>query len=584
MADLRIVDAPLLSIVKGTEKIPTGGEGNFSVSVNQVADFAKLRWVLATEGYVDSAVGNVQADLNLHKNNESNPHNVTKTQVGLGNVDNTADLDKPVSNATQSAIITANSGKADKSYVDSQDQLKADKITTYTKTEVDSEFLSIYQNGAALPYDATMEYAEGAVVVKDGELQKKQGASWIPAANKGYNLDYFVSGKSYPLNAEIMLTNGDIAKSTIANNIINPNVDMTGWENESEHNSSYGLMTGSQIQDVKDGVSSFDASGIIQSLITDPNEGDATIKRGTYFIGSSGIQLTGVKDKKIIFEKGVVFKWHPLVEFSTNVRMFSLTDCENITFDGMVLRGANNPDVWVKTEKVIRAGLIDKQSGVLQINCKKIKFNAPDIQNFQWGIYTLASSANKSSNIEINDGYLTGNYCGIVWESYIIDGITSCDILNTRSNNNWKWGMWMEAGDLSKDSRYIRNIKMIGGSLSGQVEEHGCYVQGEDHLFSGVDIENNNLAGLRMYSCARLRVIGNKFTGNGFNANGIGYLSGAAFIGTDTDGSRSQFDQIMLLLVIMYQQVIGSLLLITNLIIALLLQIMFVQVMGQQTV
>ena len=341
----------------------------------------------------------------------------------------------------------------------------------------------------------------------------------------------------YGLNDRVMLENGDIVKSTVANNTVNPNFDMTVWVNESNHNSSYGLMTGSRIQDVKDGVPSFDASGIIQSLITNPSEGDATIKRGTYFIGSSGIQIAGVKDKKIIFEKGVVLKWHPLVAFSTNVRMFSLTDCENTTFDDMVLRGANNPDVWVKTEKVIRAGLIDKQTGVLQINCKKIKFNAPDIQNFQWGIYTLASGLNKSSRIEINDGYLTGNYCGIVWESYIINGITSCDILNTRSNNNWKWGMWMEAGDLSKDSRYIRNIKMIGGSLSGQVEEHGCYVQGEDHLFSGVDFENNNSAGLRMYSCARLRVVGNKFTGNGFNANGIGYLAGAAFIGTDTDGS-----------------------------------------------
>ena len=229
MADLRIVDAPLLSTVKGTEKLPTGGEGNFSVSVNQVADFAKLKWVLATEGYADNAVGNVQADLNLHKNNTSNPHDVTKVQVGLGNVDNTADADKPVSNSTQAAIITANSGKADKSYVDSQDQLKADKVTTYTKTEVDSEFLSIYKNGAALPYDATMEYEEGAVVVKDGELQKKQGASWVSATNKGYNLDYFVGGKSYPLHAEIMLANGDIVKSTIADNTANPNVDMAGW-------------------------------------------------------------------------------------------------------------------------------------------------------------------------------------------------------------------------------------------------------------------------------------------------------------------------------------------------------------------
>ena len=95
---------------------------------------------------------------------------------------------------------------------------------------MDNKLLWMAQNGAALPYDAKIEYAEGAVVVKDGELQKKQGASWVSAANKGYNLDYFVSGKSYPLHAEIMLENGDIVKSTVANNIINPNVDMAGWE------------------------------------------------------------------------------------------------------------------------------------------------------------------------------------------------------------------------------------------------------------------------------------------------------------------------------------------------------------------
>uniref|UniRef100_A0AAU8KUW4 Tail protein n=2 Tax=unclassified bacterial viruses TaxID=12333 RepID=A0AAU8KUW4_9VIRU len=34
----------------------------------------------------------------------------------------------------------------------------------------------------------------------------------------------------YPLNARLMLDNGDIVKSTVANNTANPNVDMTGWE------------------------------------------------------------------------------------------------------------------------------------------------------------------------------------------------------------------------------------------------------------------------------------------------------------------------------------------------------------------
>jgi len=43
-------------------------------------------------------------DLTTHTNNTSNPHDVTKTQIGLSNVDNTSDLDKPISTATQTAL------------------------------------------------------------------------------------------------------------------------------------------------------------------------------------------------------------------------------------------------------------------------------------------------------------------------------------------------------------------------------------------------------------------------------------------------------------------------------------------------
>ena len=221
MARLKIKDAPLLPVINGDEKIPTGGKGDFTLTPNMLAEHFKSNSGFATDAelvVVDGKVSN-------HINNEGNPHKVTKEQVGLDQVNNTSDIDKPVSNATSVALDT----KADKAQVIIDLNLKADKSTTYTKTEVDSEFYGIYQNGAALPYDTTMEYAEGAVVVKDGELQKKQGASWVSATNKGYNLDYFVSGKSYPLHAEIMLTNGDIVKSTIADNTANPNVDMTGW-------------------------------------------------------------------------------------------------------------------------------------------------------------------------------------------------------------------------------------------------------------------------------------------------------------------------------------------------------------------
>jgi hypothetical protein len=52
-----------------------------------------------------------------HTSNTSNPHSVTKEQVGLGNVDNTSDANKPVSTAQASADTTVlNSAKA---YADS---------------------------------------------------------------------------------------------------------------------------------------------------------------------------------------------------------------------------------------------------------------------------------------------------------------------------------------------------------------------------------------------------------------------------------------------------------------------------------
>ena len=54
-----------------------------------------------------------QANLTAHINDKENPHEVTKAQVGLGNVDNTSDVNKPISTATQTAL----NGKLDKTAV-----------------------------------------------------------------------------------------------------------------------------------------------------------------------------------------------------------------------------------------------------------------------------------------------------------------------------------------------------------------------------------------------------------------------------------------------------------------------------------
>ncbi|HYJ44079.1 MAG TPA: hypothetical protein VEW06_06445 [Xanthobacteraceae bacterium] len=51
-----------------------------------------------------AATAAVAGDLDLHEGSTSNPHAVTKAQVGLAAADNTADLNKPISSATQVAL------------------------------------------------------------------------------------------------------------------------------------------------------------------------------------------------------------------------------------------------------------------------------------------------------------------------------------------------------------------------------------------------------------------------------------------------------------------------------------------------
>lgn len=60
--------------------------------------------VLEAIGFLQKQVSDNLTTLTTHTANTSNPHSVTKTQVGLGNVDNTSDANKPVSTATQTAL------------------------------------------------------------------------------------------------------------------------------------------------------------------------------------------------------------------------------------------------------------------------------------------------------------------------------------------------------------------------------------------------------------------------------------------------------------------------------------------------
>jgi hypothetical protein len=101
---------------------------NFGTTAGTVAQGNHLH-----TGVYEPANSNIQS----HIDSTSNPHGVTKTQVGLGNVDNTSDLIKPISTATQSAL----DNKVDKvtgkglSQNDLTNTLKSNYDTAYTHSQ-----------------------------------------------------------------------------------------------------------------------------------------------------------------------------------------------------------------------------------------------------------------------------------------------------------------------------------------------------------------------------------------------------------------------------------------------------------------
>ena len=108
---------------------------------NRANAINSLRTELKT--YIDEAVGNTDTNLtaletkvNQHIANKSNPHAVTKTQVGLGNVNNTSDADKPVSTAQATAIANAKAaGTAAQTSIDNHAGRK-DNPHSVTRTQL----------------------------------------------------------------------------------------------------------------------------------------------------------------------------------------------------------------------------------------------------------------------------------------------------------------------------------------------------------------------------------------------------------------------------------------------------------------
>tara|TARA_R110002012_G_scaffold214249_1_gene385366 strand:+ start:96 stop:776 length:681 start_codon:yes stop_codon:yes gene_type:complete len=85
-------------------------EGDIT-SIDQTGDIITFTLADTSEVQINLSAYDQSTGLSNHINDTGNPHNVDASDIGLGNVDNTSDANKPISDAQ----ATVNSNKADRS-------------------------------------------------------------------------------------------------------------------------------------------------------------------------------------------------------------------------------------------------------------------------------------------------------------------------------------------------------------------------------------------------------------------------------------------------------------------------------------
>ena len=120
----------------------------------------------------------ITPDIKKHEEKKDNPHGVTKNQVGLGNVDNTSDMNKPVSTAQATAIADAKKAGTDAHTAANNAQTAANNaqstansaITaagnalTESKKYTDSKHMSVQISVPASGWSASAPYTQSISV------------------------------------------------------------------------------------------------------------------------------------------------------------------------------------------------------------------------------------------------------------------------------------------------------------------------------------------------------------------------------------------------------------------------------------
>lgn len=134
------------------------------------------------KGYVDSKAGGVNTDLTSHIGNKKNPHEVTKTQVGLGNVTNEAQIPLSQKGVASGVATLGTDGKLTAAQLPAMKTVNGVSVVGSGNISID---LSLYKVVDSLPttgIDATKIYIVPAKTTEDKNIKAEYIYTGNPAS------------------------------------------------------------------------------------------------------------------------------------------------------------------------------------------------------------------------------------------------------------------------------------------------------------------------------------------------------------------------------------------------------------------
>tara|TARA_R110002124_G_scaffold101996_1_gene249838 strand:- start:34 stop:1065 length:1032 start_codon:yes stop_codon:yes gene_type:complete len=138
-----------------------------------------------------------------HVTNYNNPHNVTKNQIGLDNVDNTSDINKPLSSSTISALTSKVDTVFGERLINS---IEIVKLNNQAGINTGDQDISLSGNILSLSNGSSVSIVTDDLIIVTASKQNNTFAS---------NVFTFVDNAGYTNNTKTLIYTGDLLTSAV---------------------------------------------------------------------------------------------------------------------------------------------------------------------------------------------------------------------------------------------------------------------------------------------------------------------------------------------------------------------------------